>query len=83
MKYSRRNFLNLIKKNFEELTINMTLKLKYLLNAFPVRSGIRQGFQSSLLLNSIQEILSITIGIKRNKRHRDWEEVSGAVYICR
>ena len=83
MKYSRRNFLNLIKKNFEELTINMTLKLKYLLNVFPVRLGIRQGFQSSLLLNLIQESLSITKGIKRNKSHKDWKEISAAVYICR
>lgn len=74
------NFPNLIKDNLQTQT-NIILN-GITLNDFPLRSGIKLGFQlSPLQLNTVVMVSIIAIGKKKNnKGHKHYKGKSKTVY---
>ena len=63
------NFLNLVKTVYENATVNIILDGEKL-EAFPLRSGIRQGCPLSLLFNIVLQVLAITIRQEEKKESK-------------
>ena len=74
-------YLHMIKAIYDQLTANIIPNGKKL-KAFPLRSGIRQGYLlSPLLFDIVLEVLATIIKTRRrNKRHLNWKGRSKTVF---
>ena len=74
-------FLNIIKAINEETAVNIIL-IRQTLEAFPLRSGTRQGcLLSPLLFSKALEVLATVFRPRRNKRHPNWKGGSKTVIV--
>ena len=75
--------LNIIKGIYDKLTANIILNGEKM-EAFPLRSGTRQGCPFlPLLFNIVLEVLAMAIRGKRSKRNTNWNRRSKTVTLCR
>ena len=77
-------YLNIIKATYDKHTANIILNGEKL-EAFPLRSGTRQGCPlSPLLFNIVLEVLAMAVREeKSNKRNTNWKRRSKTVTVCR
>ena len=76
-------YLNIIKAIYDKPTANIILSGEKL-EAFPLKSGTRQGCPlSPLLFNIVLEVLATAISRKRNKRNPNWKRRSKTLTVCR
>ena len=78
-----RTHLNIIKALYDKPTLNLILNGEKL-EAFPLKSGTRQGCPLlPLLFNIVLEVLVTAIKEERNKKKPDWKRRSKTPTICR
>ena len=77
-------YLNIIRAIYDKPTANIILNGEKL-QAFPLKSGTRQGCPiSPLLFNIVLEVLGHSNqSRKRNKRNPDWKRISKTLIVCR
>ena len=77
-------YINIIKAIYDKPTANIILNGEKL-NAFPLKSGKRQGcLLSPLVFNIVLEVLAIAIRqTKKNKRHPKRKRRHKTVTVCR
>ena len=75
-------YFNIVKGIYDKPTANIILNGEKM-KAFPIRSGIRQGYPLSLLLfNIVLEVLATVIR-EEKERNPDQKRRSKAVTVCR
>ena len=75
-------YLNIIKAIYDEPTASIILKGQNL-QAFPLRSGTRQGCLLSPLFQHSTGSLRHSNQTRRNERHPNWKGKSKTLFICR
>ena len=76
-------YLNIIEAICDKPTANIMLKGETL-EAFPLKSGTRQGCPlSPLLFNIVLEVMATAIRAEINKRNPDWKRRSKTLTVCR
>ena len=76
-------YLSIIKAIYDKPTINIILSDEKL-EAFPLKSGTRQGCTLLLLLfNIVLEVMATAIRAEINKRNPDWKRRSKTLTVCR
>ena len=78
-----KTYLNIIKGIYDKPTANIILNGEKL-NAFPLKSGTRQGgLLSPLLFNIVLEVLATAIREEKDKRNPDLKRRSETLTACR
>ena len=78
-----RTYLNIVKAIYDKPTTNIILSGEEL-KAFPLRSGTRKGCPlSSLLFNTVLEVLATAIRKEKEMRNPDQKRRSKALTVCR
>ena len=76
-------YLNIIKAIYDKPSVNIILDGEKS-EAFPLKSGTRQGCPlSPLLFNIFLEVLATAQSRKINKRNTDWKRRSETLAVCR
>ena len=76
-------YLNIVKATYDKSTASIILNGEKL-QAFPLRSGTRQGCPLSLLFSIVLEVPATEIGEeKRNKGNPDQKRRSKVLIVCR
>ena len=76
-------YLNIVKVIYDKPTANIILNGEKL-KAFPLRSGTRKGCPlSSLLFNTVLEVLATAIRKEKEMRNPDQKRRSKALTVCR
>ena len=76
-------YLNIVKAIYDKPTANIILNGEKL-KAFPLRSGTRKGCPlSSLLFNTVLEVLATAIREEKEMRNPDQKRRSKALTVCR
>ena len=76
-------YLNIVKAIYDKPTANIILNGEKL-KAFPLKSGTRQGCPlSSLLFNTVLEVLATAIRKEKEMRNPDQKRRSKALTVCR